>query len=1246
MLRDKIVHICCGAALTGMSLLVGLSSAEPPRALTLSEATGAASLNVLPAKAPPAGVAATKTTHGHQKSGRGPRVSDEWVMTNTGELRRLVSTGHDLSSERGVFTGVLCAWAEPDNAAFRSELSALLGGVRVDYYDARFDTPTVLLMRGYAAVFTWVNYAYYDSHLMGDRLADYVDSGGKVILGQWCYHTGATNWLDGRIMTEDYCPITADASLTTSGSYAGDGLTCIHFDVDTYASAYRDRIDGVQGTGVLDGTYQDGLPTHGHRFDRAVFYSAGNTGGTYGSGQWAKVVANMVDVCSVIEEWVACCDDATGICHDNWTAADCFDIGGRWEFDTLCAELEPTCGQLQSACCWGDEPPHYYECGGDMLAADCLALGATTEWHPWESCHDPTFECPGAPSYCDPCYINLTDDWIAEVQFNEINNVTGPEGGGCSYGDYRAQQASVARGAVVPMTVGVGTSPPGEWTQCVSVWIDWNQDYVFDAAERTDGECGQEAGTEVWYTSFDVTVPTTALPGETTMRVVEKYNTWPPHACDASTYGEVEDYTVVVGAASGACCTGAGCDDDVLEPDCAGDFLGQGSACDLNDCNSNGTPDTCDIAAGTSLDCNQNAIPDECELEANDCNSNGVPDDCDIAAGTSSDCNSNQMPDDCELPFDPDCNTNGILDECEDDCNSNGMADECDIHDCETVHGGAYWCQDCQPDGIPDGCQLEGNDCNSNLIPDDVDVACCDGSYWCLDCNENGIPDGCEIDCNSNLIPADCDIDTGAALDCDGNSIPDSCDLAECDGAPWCSDCNSNGSPDVCDLVEDCNNNDIPDECDVADGGGSEDCQNDGAGDGIPDECQLSEAPVRDRDLPCTAPDATLTIDILTDNYPGETTWTLSERGVSLIASGGPYEDQGTLYSVEIPVCSDSCYDFTIFDSYGDGICCYYGSGYYEIHLDGALVAEGGEFESSDFVPGIGSGCPEPALPLVQPPNQTNGMFSDLDCPLCDTGMQIVAENVNLPSANTVGMVRFWGGYYPDDTPLDPDAFTLVIREDAGGVPGAELASFGPMPATSKELTGVSVFGVSEWVYTIEFPLMSMESGPVHFEIYNDTTGSADQWFWEAGSLDPGLGIIGEAFTFTLPEEPWSYNDDRDMAWELHGRQGAPVNDCNTNEIPDDCELICDFDGDGLVDGADYEIILASFGHSFGDGEFEPCADFDDDNVVTLADYQKWLMCYRDAAGDRLPGISTGSADAPGQTGDTGAIGSIDAVRR
>jgi len=81
---------------------------------------------------------------------------------------------------------------------------------------------------------------------------------------------------------------------------------------------------------------------------------------------------------------------------------------------------------------------------------------------------------------------------------------------------------------------------------------------------------------------------------------------------------------------------------------------------------------------------------------------------------------------------------------------------------------------DCDLDGVPDECQLVGNDCNGNGIPDQCDT----------DCNGNGIPDDCETgfpDCNQNGIPDECertatattsrrcDIAEGTSQDCNNN---------------------------------------------------------------------------------------------------------------------------------------------------------------------------------------------------------------------------------------------------------------------------------------------------------------------------------------------------------------------------------------------------------------------------------------------------------------------------------------------
>ncbi len=205
------------------------------------------------------------------------------------------------------------------------------------------------------------------------------------------------------------------------------------------------------------------------------------------------------------------------------------------------------------------------------------------------------------------------------------------------------------------------------------------------------------------------------------------------------------------------------------------------------DCDTNSIPDVCELDCGAedpltlqpcsiayptqcglAEDCNSNSIIDVCEPWA-DCNSNGSLDACDIALGTSIDCNGGGVPDECEVYL---------------DCNSNGFLDSCDIE------GGIS--PDCNYNGIPDECEND-DDCNANGIMDICDI----GDGTSSDCNLNDIPDECEgeDDCNGNSVPDICDLAGGISKDCNINGIPDECDIA----SELSPDCQSNGIPDECD---------------------------------------------------------------------------------------------------------------------------------------------------------------------------------------------------------------------------------------------------------------------------------------------------------------------------------------------------------------------------------------------------------------------------------------------------------------
>jgi len=94
----------------------------------------------------------------------------------------------------------------------------------------------------------------------------------------------------------------------------------------------------------------------------------------------------------------------------------------------------------------------------------------------------------------------------------------------------------------------------------------------------------------------------------------------------------------------------------------------------------------------------------------------------------------------------------------------------------------------------------------------------------------------------------------------------------------------------------------------------------------------------------CTTND--VAFSLTTDNYGYETSWTLTNSSNQEVASGGSYENS-TSYN-ESYCLDDGDYSFTINDSYGDGICCSYGNGAYDLSTNGASLISGGSFASSE----------------------------------------------------------------------------------------------------------------------------------------------------------------------------------------------------------------------------------------------------------------------------------------------------------
>lgn len=145
------------------------------------------------------------------------------------------------------------------------------------------------------------------------------------------------------------------------------------------------------------------------------------------------------------------------------------------------------------------------------------------------------------------------------------------------------------------------------------------------------------------------------------------------------------------------------------------------------------------------------------------------------------------------------------------------------------------------------------------------------------------------------------------------------------------------------------------------------------------DSCIPTEPPAP---VVCNDEQSTLVINVETDTYPAENYWIL-ERYVDY-RSYVQFEEN-TLNGANREYVSTVCLDpgetvrWTLFDSFGDGLCYQGVCGSYSISLDGEEIASGDAFGSSVSVVATGGDCVdnEYTIRIVRP---DNGNFQDVNC--------------------------------------------------------------------------------------------------------------------------------------------------------------------------------------------------------------------------------------------------------------------------
>ena len=143
-------------------------------------------------------------------------------------------------------------------------------------------------------------------------------------------------------------------------------------------------------------------------------------------------------------------------------------------------------------------------------------------------------------TYCASKGRSVVYEFIDYVGIGGISNTTVANGG---YGDFTNQTGNVPYGSnTIVLSAGYKSTAFKEFW---GVWIDFNQNGTFDNSEKMVNASTTTGANN----SFTFTVPNTALAGPTRMRVSMKRSS-ASTACEALYYGEVEDYTVNIGASA------------------------------------------------------------------------------------------------------------------------------------------------------------------------------------------------------------------------------------------------------------------------------------------------------------------------------------------------------------------------------------------------------------------------------------------------------------------------------------------------------------------------------------------------------------------------------------------------------------------------------------------------------------------------------------------------------------------------
>ena len=250
-----------------------------------------------------------------------------------------------------------------------------------------------------------------------------------------------------------------------------------------------------------------------------------------------------------------------------------------------------------------------------------------------------------------------------------------------------------------------------------------------------------------------------------------------------------------------------------------------------------------------------------------------------------------------------------------------------------------------------------------------------------------------------------------------------------------------------------------------------------------------------------------LTVEITTDAFAEETSYELVDLTDNTVL-GSVAEGEllsNSTYRKSFCVDPSHCYEFRIFDAFGDGICCAWGTGSYTVTYDGEVVASGGAFADEESTV-VGANCnPDcagtPGGSLVTDVNGDCCEASELDCDgVCFGG-----------NLSGIAVTSFTLVNAQSNTDIGPlfDGTTI------------DLSLTGPISIRANVCNDATVESVK---FFSNGTLIKIEN-IIFYTIAGDNNGNYSPWNVQPGvytltatpySADNGTGTVGTSHTITI----------------------------------------------------------------------------------------------------------------------------------